>query len=81
MDEIRILLENVDDLAKRVIHHPIMLAGNLSKGQDRKASQQDIENLVNLYGLKYSEICVETGNNVKASFDCLYDQMRLAQSI
>ena len=57
-----------------------MLAGNLTEGKERKVNQQDIDTLVNRYGIKYYEICVETGNNVKESIDYLYDQMRLAQS-
>ena len=79
-EEIRSLLENTPELDKKVLTHPIMLAGNLTEGKERKVNQQDIDTLVNRYGIKYYEICVETGNNVKESIDCLYDQMRLAQS-
>ena len=52
-----------------------MLAGNLSKDQERKVNQQDIDDFVKKHGITYFEISVDTGKNIKESFQFLYKKL------
>ena len=74
-DELKTLIEINPDVVKNIPKHPILLAGNLSKDQERKVNQQDIDDFVNKHGITYFEISVDTGKNIKESFQFLYKKL------
>ena len=74
-DQLKALIENIPEIAKKVEKYPIVLAGNLSKGQDRKVDQQDIDNFVKKCGFYYFKISTDTGENIKESFQFLYQKL------
>ena len=59
----------IQRINQEVIGHRFVLAGNISKDQDKKVNQQEIDDLVGQYKVNYHEICVDTGENVKTSFE------------
>ena len=74
-DQIKAYIGNIPEIAKKVEDYPIVLAGNLSTGQDRKVDQQDIDNFVKKCGFYYFKISTDTGENIKESFQFLYQKL------